>query len=343
MLISMSRAAKKGIRVAVLCGGISSERDVSLRSGAQVLKHLPASYHPQLIEISGDGRWLLSEKTKKLQKVGSKHQNDVAVAQGFNLVFIALHGKFGEDGRIQALLELSGIPYTGSGVLASALAMDKLKTQKLLETAGICSPKTLLVSRGTPLKEIIRDVRKQIGFPCVVKPNESGSSIGVSIVEKPSQLEAALKSAFREDERLLVQERIVGKELTCGVMGNSGGTGLIAMPPVEIIPDGTFFDYTAKYASKQTKELCPAPIGIRRTTEVLNLAKRVHEYLGCDGLTRSDFILTKNGTWYFLEINTIPGLTEQSLCPKEAKAMGLSFSAFLEKQVTLALAKWNAR
>ncbi|MEO5927807.1 MAG: D-alanine--D-alanine ligase [Patescibacteria group bacterium] len=338
----MRSPKSKGLRVAVLCGGVSSEREISLRSGAQVIKHLPASYKSQLIEISANGRWLLPTKIAATNDKALVKKNDVAIAQGFDIVFIALHGKYGEDGRVQALLELSGIPYTGSGVLASALAMDKFKTQELLRATGIQSPKTIYASRSTPLASILRNVRAEISFPCVVKPNESGSSLGVTIVEKPAQLKSAIQHAFEEDTHVLIQERIVGRELTCGVMGNTERTEMVPLPPIEIIPDGTFFDYTAKYTSKKTKEICPARIGARQTHEVQKLAIRVHTLLGCDGLTRSDFILTESGELYFLEVNTIPGLTEQSLCPKEAQAMGLSFTQFLEKLIDLAQTKWRS-
>jgi len=320
---------KKRIRVGILCGGVSNERDVSLRSGEQVLRNLSTSFQTKIIEISHDGRyWLKGVET-----------NLNVLAKKFDVIFIALHGKYGEDGRIQSVLELAGLPYTGSGVLASALGMDKFKTQEFLRAAGILSPRSLLVTSDDNRNNVrtMRSVRNAVGFPCVVKPNASGSSIGVTIVDRPSAFPSAVERALKEDSAVLLQEYVSGREITCGVMGNSGQTPLMALPVVEIIPEGRFFDYSSKYTSPRTNEICPAQLSARMTKRVQELSKKIHAHLGCDGLTRSDFILTPKGKIYFLEINTIPGLTEQSLCPKEAKAAGMSFSKFLAAQVNLAL------
>lgn len=345
------------IRVAVICGGISSEREVSLKSGKQVLKHLdPEAYDVQLIEIAADGQWLLeTEKKTPLQidvaqptdqqliPVASHGLELAAQTRPFDVAFIALHGAFGEDGRVQALLDLLKIPYTGSGVLASSLCMNKMQTRKLVSGLGVSVPKSFTLYRrsASSLQEVDHRIANELQYPCIVKPNESGSSIGISLVKTADALSAALAKAFKEHEVVLVEEYIRGRELTCGVLGNASvGGETIVLPPVEIIPDGEFFDYDAKYASAETKEVCPAPLDEVQMTEVKRLAELIHIGIGCDGLSRTDFIL-RDQAFYFLETNTIPGLTEQSLCPKEAAAAGMTFGEFLGKQIELAREKFG--
>ena len=329
-------APRNKIKVAVLCGGLSSEREVSLMSGRQVFNALSEKkYKRSLIEITKDGRWLLKNKLLSLfDKNKGFLKSDL---KKFGVIFIVLHGKFGEDGKVQALLDMIGVPYTGSGMLASAFGMDKTKTLEVVEKNGVRVPKFLSFSFKDKKDHTTKVVTKEIGYPCVVKPNDSGLSIGVTIVQEKQQLLRALKKSFEESEKIIVEKYIKGRELTCGVMGNSGKTKITVLPPVEIIPDGSFFDYEAKYFSKKTQEICPARISREKTEEIQELAKRVHLLLGCDGLTRSDFILSPTGQLHFLEINTIPGLTEASLCPQEARAAGMSFSEFLDKQIELAL------
>lgn len=338
----------KKIKVVVICGGPSNEREISLKTGEQVLKALPAKYTPHLIEIKKDGRWLLKADYPKQIATGKNKVRTLVPHQkqqfsDFDIAFIAMHGKFGEDGKIQALLETIGIPYTGSGVLASALGMNKRKTLEVLGRYDIKTPRfTFLCSMPdskSQLTKVKKIIAEQVGYPCVIKPNESGSSIGISIVRNEKEVQAGLEKAFKEDSSVLIEEYIKGLELTCAVIGNSGQTPLTALPPVEIISANEFFDYDAKYFSKETQEICPARINEQQTKQLQNLSKKVHEIIGCDGLSRSDFILTSKNQLYFLEINTIPGLTETSLSPKEAIASGMTFSEFLDKQVELALLK----
>ncbi len=348
----MNNPADK-IRVAVVCGGISSERNVSLKSGQQVLKHLDSSrYEPRLVEIAADGQWFLKDTGTPLQiDVTRPEEKGLVPAQptsvqgspekAFDVAFISLHGSFGEDGRIQALFDLLKVPYTGSGVLASALCMNKTQARDLVSGLGIKVPNGLLLhKRNLPPQDELEDrIEKEIGFPCIVKPNASGSSIGISLVRSRAALAEALDSSLREDASVLIEQYIEGREITCGVLGNASiGGELTALPPVEIIPDGDFFDYRAKYDSALTKEICPAPLEPELTEEAKRCAMKIHERMGCDGLSRSDFIL-QGPTLYYLETNTIPGLTEQSLCPKEAVAAGMTFSDFLGKQIELALEK----
>ncbi len=351
----MSQPISKRLRVAVLCGGISAEREVSLKSGTQVMKHLdPKKYDPVLVEIATDGQWFLSTDQSPLQiDIAKPVEKQMAVHPGlndlspsgdrpFDIAFIALHGSFGEDGHIQALLDLLHIPYTGSGVLASALCMHKWQTRRIVAALGIVVPRSFVLTHETAIDlDIVHErIVREVGYPCVIKPNQSGSSIGITLVKSRDQLGKALEKGFQDDVMILVDEYVHGRELTCGALGNSSiGGRMTVLPPVEIIPAAEFFDYEAKYQSTETREICPALLEEKQTQEIQRLTEMVHRELGCDGLTRSDFLL-RDDVFYYLETNTIPGLTEHSLCPKEAEAMGMHFGEFLDKQIQLALKKY---
>jgi D-alanine-D-alanine ligase len=263
------------------------------------------------------------------------------VARSTNLaVLSALHGEWGEDGRIQAILESLGVPYTGSGVLPSAIGMHKYLSYKLADWAGLRVPAHFILHAPASADVVHARIAQSFGYPCVVKPNGLGSSIGVSVARSRPALARALKAAFALDHAVLVQQFISGAEVTCGVLGNTAQTELLALPPVLIrMPRGTFFDYAAKYHSPMTKELCPAPLPPKTIREIEAAAQKAHALYEADGLTRSDFILARNGTLYFLEINTAPGMTEASLCPKEAKALGWSFAELLQNIIGLALVR----
>lgn len=338
---------KRKLRVAVIAGGLSSEREVSLKSGVTVFRALATfkNLEVRYIDLTPDRKFIAaSPKLLQNQKIKAKATTSaelISAAQNekVDVAFLALHGKYGEDGTIQGMLELAGIPYTGSNVLASALAMDKVRTSKLAEAAGIRVPKSLVVLRDDVANtKILSQIKKTVGYPCAVKPNQSGSSIGVSKVTTDKELKAALKQAAAEDGQIIIQQWITGRELTCGVIGNSGQGDLQALPIVEIVTPGTtFFDYHQKYQSTEVKELCPAPITKKRARDIQQLATKVHHLIGCDGMSRSDFIMTKDNKIYFLEINTIPGLTDRSLLPQQAKAAGISVEQLMMMQVELAL------
>ena len=317
---------KKKIKVGVISGGFSNEREISLLTGAQIVKAIPKEkYESVLIEVPNDEKKVISELTKQI------------IQKKIEVAFIGLHGRFGEDGKIQAILETLGVSHTGPGVLASALGMNKVKCMEYLERYDVLSPNFIALydQKSDPKAR----VKKEIGFPCVVKPNESGSSVGVEIVKDEKKLRSAIKKAFKEDGVVIIQKYIKGRELSCGVMGNVNQKKSV-LPVIEIIPhDAEFFDYQTKYFSETTEEICPTNIGAKNEKKVRELSKIVHEAIGADGLTRSDFILTKDQKIYFLEINTVPGQTQASLCPKEANAAGISFPEFLEKQIQMALAK----
>lgn len=320
---------KKKLRVGVIGGGSSSEREVSLLGSRVVAAALPrAKYTVCLIDVG-------------------KNKNDLyKKIKATDVAFLVMHGRDAEDGRIQGFLEMLGIPYTGSGIAASALAFDKARTQALVCADGIRIPQSIIISKKESLdfSQIKQKVRKKFSYPIVVKPNASGSSIGVSIVKNQTDLLKAVASSLKESDYILFEEYIVGREFSCPVMGNSGQTDIEPLPPIEIISDGhEFFDYKAKYFSNMTKEICPAPVSKKLTAQIKETSVRVHELLGCDGLTRSDFMLDACNNLYFLEINTIPGQTEASLAPKAARAHGLTFAKFLEKQIILAIKKHGRR
>ena len=309
----MAQDSKK-LRVGVFAGGVSSERDVSLKSAAQVIAHLSPEKYDRITPVP----------------LGSTENLDLA--------FIAMHGAFAEDGRIQSLFEITGLPYTGSGVLASAIGIHKAKTRQVAAHRGIVSPALFeLHEMPVDLDEIDARIVSEIGYPCVIKPTTSGSSMGISIVDDRTELASALTAAFAEKGSVLIEQYVRGREFTCGVMGNSHRTELTALPVVEIVTASRFFDYSAKYDSAETQEICPADIAPELAARIQEAAVAAHESLDCDGVTRSDFILGEDGILYFLEINTIPGMTAASICPKEAQAAGMSFPQFLDRIIDLAL------
>lgn len=324
----MSHSHKK-LRVAVLMGGPSHEHEVSLKSGEQVLKHLPGHYEPLRVLIGKTGEWEIP--AKKL-----KHYADVA--------FIALHGPYGEDGTVQEILENERIPYTGSGSKESALAMNKFLTTRLLKEAGITVPLTILVTKSDWQNEplmVVKRIKHYFGYPIVVKPNNDGSSFGVTIARKEDDLTPAFNEAFNVSREALVQEFIKGRELTCGVVDRGVAGTEFALLPTEIVPKVShFFDYKAKYEEGGSDEITPpSNLPEHLVKQVQKIALQAHRLLGCRGFSRTDFILDKKGEPHFLEVNTIPGITAQSLFPKAVVASGISFSDFLDRLIHTAYLK----
>ena len=304
------------ITVALLSGGISSEREVSLHSGQQVYEALDKQKY--------DVR-RYDPKTDLPRLVADAGQIDIAM--------IILHGPYGEDGTVQGLLELLNIPYQGSGVLGSALAMNKDATKQLYEKAGLTVPAYVIYERDDPVD--INDCVKTLGLPLVVKPVEGGSSVGMSIVRSAQDLQAAMDKAAAHDDAVMVEAFIEGMELTVGVVGNRR---LEALPVIEIIPDADheFFDYEAKYTAGVTQEICPARIDDDLTQQAQACAKTAHRALFCQGYSRTDMIM-KDGRFYILETNTIPGMTATSLLPRAARTAGYEFSQLLDKLIELGL------
>ena len=310
-------------KIAVLMGGRSAEREVSLMSGKQIVEALDKSKY----EVST----LDTEDLPPLAGTPRAERPDV--------VFIALHGPEGEDGTVQGFLEILHIPYTGSGVLASALAMDKVLCKALLSTENIIFPYGIVFDKndGPRIRRAGREVAEELGFPVVVKPSRQGSSYGTSIVIDESEVADALKEAFKYDTTVLVEQRIEGVEITVAVVGNKE---LTAFPVVEIVPPGGFFDYESKYSTNESgaEEIVPARISDALTEEAKQTALQCHRLLGCRGMSRTDMFATDEGI-VVLEVNTIPGMTPTSLLPKAAQAAGVPFPAFVDGLITLALEK----
>jgi len=371
----------KPARVAVLMGGPSPERDVSISTGRQIVAALDRTRYSVLpVEITRDGKWLPRPELLELPAEavpldartpepagaaaarGTPESTGGAPAGGaiaafapstgagpmtherfiedarVDVAFIAMHGPYGEDGTMQGLLELLGIPYTGSGVLASALAMDKLRSRQIFEWHRIPVPGTVSVTpdvwhdRG----HIYREVAEHLGYPCVVKPNAVGSSIGVSLVHDAASLDPAIEAALAYGRAVLVEEYIAGTELTCGILDDPESGRPEALPLIEIVPHADFYDYDAKYADGGSDHLIPARVSAEVTARAQALALRAYDALGCAGMGRVDMIARESDI-VVLEVNTIPGMTATSLLPDAAKAAGISFSALLDRIITRAL------
>ena len=306
----------KKLRVALLSGGISSEREVSLNSGEQVYEALDKNkYDIQRYD----------PKTDLARLINDAAQIDIAL--------IILHGPYGEDGTVQGMLDLLDIPYQGSGVLGSSLAMNKAATKQIYQKADIPVPPYVIYNRDDAVDE--QTCSSKLGLPLVVKPVVGGSSVGMSIVNSVSDLNPAVEKAFEFDSSVMVEAYVDGVELTGGVIGNRQ---LEAFPIIEIIPDKAheFFDYEAKYTAGITQEICPARIDEELTLQAQAYAQKAHEALFCRGYSRTDMIL-KDREIFVLETNTIPGMTATSLLPQAAQAAGLNFTQLLDRLIDLGL------
>lgn len=319
----------KKITVAVLMGGVSSEHEISLISGQNVFKYLDRKkYRVKSIIISKKGDWSVSSREMAIDKA----------LKGVDVVFNALHGEYGEDGRIQGLLESFSVKYTGSGILASALGMDKVKSRELFNQQGLHVPGYIVLEKATWFKKIyhfLSDRKKSDIFKkfkkLVIKPSCLGSSVGVSIIENKDKkgLDKAIKKVLKRCSTVIIEEYISGREMTCGVLDNVKAEKHFVLPVTEIIPPpGRFFDYEVKYDGS-TQEITPARIDRKLAKRIQEAARLAHRVLGCRGYSRTDFIV-KNNKIYVLEINTLPGLTKESLLPKAAREAGIEFSELLD-------------
>ncbi|MCP5160955.1 MAG: D-alanine--D-alanine ligase [Hahellaceae bacterium] len=287
----------------VLFGGASAERDVSLKSGRAVTEALiSAGIDAQGMEVDGvDWAWLLTSPAQ------------------WDSVFIALHGRGGEDGTLQGMLESLRLPYTGSGVLASALAMDKLRTKQLWRSCDLPTPEFCFVEKGESLPERLRAIADELGLPLMVKAAHEGSSIGVYKVNSLDDLLAAAEKALTHDSLLLIEQWISGPEFTVAILGDE------ALPVIGLRTDHGFYDYDAKYLSNSTEYLLPSGLTPQKEAEIQALALRAFKVLGCKGWGRIDVMQDQEGCFWLLEANTVPGMTDHSLVPMAAKASGLSF------------------
>jgi D-alanine-D-alanine ligase len=318
------------IRVGVLRGGPSVEHEISLLTGANILENLPKEKYQSFdILISKTGKWPDFPK--------------------IDVIFNALHGEYGEDGQVQMILEKNHLPYTGSGVMASALAMNKwvsrqifqqvpLETLFLTGQAGLKVPPAIKLKPKNPALPAGRqNLKPNFDLPWIIKPVNRGSSVGISLIKNLEEFLVALNAAFRYDNLVMVEKFISGREVTCGILENFQHEKYFALPVIEIIPPAnkSFFDYQCKYDGT-TQEICPAEFNKEITQNIQETARRAHQVLGCRDYSRADMIVAEDGV-YILEVNTLPGLTKESLLPKAAARVGYSFDQLLDHLLTLAL------
>lgn len=293
-------------KVAVLFGGKSAEREVSLQSGSRVLAALLRQ---------GVDAQAFDPAERKLDELAA-----------YDRAFIALHGRYGEDGTIQGALELMGIPYTGSGVMASAVGMDKWRTKLLWRSVGLAIPEFVMLTADSDFD----DVERQLGLPLFVKPACEGSSIGVTKVRQPGELARAYEAAAKHDTLVIAEQGVLGGEYTVGILGDQ------ALPIIRIVPATEFYDYEAKYLRDDTRYLCPCGLPEARELELRAQALEAFRVLGCRGWGRVDFLMDEQGEAYFLEVNTSPGMTDHSLVPMAAREAGLSYDELVMRVLSLA-------
>jgi D-alanine-D-alanine ligase len=298
-------------KIGVLMGGLSSEREVSVASGNAILSALrEKGYHPVAIDVGRDA----AEKLR---------------GQAVEMAFIALHGRFGEDGAIQGMLEVMGIPYTGSGILASALGMNKTVSKQAFRARGLLVGPYEVVYAGDAARA--GAVIEQLQFPVVVKPHAEGSSVGISLVFRKEEVAPALELAFEYGAEILIEKFIKGKEVQVGILGNR------ALGAIEIVPKRAFYDYKAKYEKGMSDHFFPARIPEAVYERTLEAGLAAHRAIGCRGYSRVDFIIDDGGAPYILEVNTLPGMTATSLLPEIAKGAGISFPDLVEEILSLAV------
>ena len=343
------------MNIAVLAGGYSPERDVSLTSGSLIANALIDEGHNVCladvylgIDGTDDAKSLFNKEKKPIHKVthsvpdldalkASSGNGDALIGKGIidlcraaDVVFMALHGAMGENGQLQATLDSYGIKYTGSGYVGSLLAMDKDISKKMFIGAGVNTPEWMYISA----KQVnIDEIEQRIGYPCVVKPCCCGSSVGISIPENRAELENALKEAEKYEDSILIEKKINGREFTVGILDGE------VLPAVEIIPTEGFYDYKNKYQAGKTVELCPAPIDDDLMSILAEQTKLAFDALRLSGYSRFDYIVDKDGKPWCLEANTLPGMTPTSLLPQMAAAVGISYGKLCCKIVDLALKK----
>lgn len=307
----MDKKQLKTKKIGVLMGGLSAEREVSLKSGAAVHQALVArGYNAIAIDVGRDVGLVLDRESVEI-------------------AFICLHGRLGEDGAVQGLLETMGIPYTGSGVLASALAMNKIFAKKVFQASGSTVAPYQVLRRGETLDLTTPD----FSLPLVIKPSQEGSSVGVSIVKVATEIAAALAEAFRYDEEILVEQFVKGREIQVGILEDR------ALGAIEIVPKKEFYDFEAKYTPGMAHHILPAPLPEPLYEKVLREGEKAHCCLGCSGYSRVDFLVTEGGDCFLLEVNTLPGMTALSLLPEIAGGAGFGFEELVERILTSAALK----
>lgn len=294
----------KDKRVSLILGGLSKEREISLKTGEAIFKAL-----------TGLGY--------QVSKFDPKHDDIIFLRDKTDVAFIALHGKYGEDGCIQGLLETLGIPYTGAGVMASATCYDKIRTKLYLKNYNVLTPEFWIFDSSEEIADFI--AQQEFNFPVIVKPNREGSTFGATIVKENTLLSQAIADAARYDQKVLIEHYIVGDEVTVAVLDGK------ALPSIEIVPKSGFYDFESKYTPGKTEYHVPARISDALNQHLARLSEDIVRHLDCRGAPRVDYMIDKKNEPYFLEINTIPGMTETSLLPKAARGVGIEFAELCER------------
>jgi len=348
------------INVAVLMGGPSLEYEVSLASGKTVIQNIDKDkYNVIPVIVAKNALWSIYDAQRYPEispidfKVWLSCTDELSLSQALNLLiekrvdlcFIAMHGSYGEDGTLQAVLEAHKIPYTGSRMIPSGIAMDKIVYKRILLAAGINVANSIFMFPDSIESEInvLENVSLQIGFPCVVKTPSSGSSIGVEICLAREDFFPIINKLFPIDNRLLIEKYISGREFTCSVIGNAYSKDINALPPTEIITKNAFFDFEAKYTPGAAKEITPAPISCELTRQIQQTAVWVHNIIGCSGMSRTDMIVQEDDQIFVLETNTIPGMTAQSLLPQAASASGMNMTQLIDKIIKFAIDEFGKK
>ncbi|MFA6923251.1 MAG: D-alanine--D-alanine ligase [Bacteroidales bacterium] len=305
--------------IAVVCGGFSKESEISIKSASNIINNIDGKiYNAYKVLIEQNGWYVECENKKYLVD-----KNDFSCTINkkkikFNCAFVIIHGVPGEDGKLQGYFDLLGIPYTTSSMLVLAMTFNKNVCNNYVRQFGTHIPETLFFERGDKID--IKKIISKFGLPLIVKPNNSGSSIGNSLVKKEKDLKPAIINAFKVDDEILLQEYIKGREITCGVLKK--GNKIITFPLTEIVTERDYFDFKAKYGDKQTKEITPARISVNIEKECKRISSMLFKELKCKGLSRFDYIL-KNDKLYFLEVNTVPGMSAESIIPGQIKTIGM--------------------
>lgn len=326
--------------IAVFCGGDSSEREVSVRSTLNTLKHIDRQkYNPYIVFIEGTDWFVLSPENQTVETVLAHSGAPTVDKNGFSFIaeerkitpdaaLIMIHGTPGENGLLQGYLEMQKIPFTSCSSFVSAITFDKHSCKRFLDFAGVKMADDIFISKNRPYS--LREIIRQVGLPMFVKPTVGGSSFGVTKVKSETELQSAIDKAFKECGTILAEKAVSGREMTCGVFMFHGK--ITALPVTEIVTDREFFDYEAKYLG-ESQEICPARITPRLSAKIQNLTEQIYSYMGCRGIVRMDYIVTENEDIYFLETNTVPGMTEMSLVPNMLRVAGIDITDFVSSLI----------
>lgn len=328
------------LTVALLLGGVSPEREVSKATGKSILQALrQLNYQVKIIDPAyglnqpeDENKFFESENYSALSPRNYIEIINSSIFDDVDVAFIALHGKWGEDGTLQSLLEMRGIKYTGSKILASSLSMDKCMSKIMFQHYDVSTPMWFVVRKNEEDFDLIKEkIKKFFGYPCVVKPNDQGSTIGLTICRGDSEVKTSIELARQYSDKVLIEEYISGREVTVGILGQQ------PLPVLEIKPKSGFYDYTSKYTTGMTEYEVPADIPKNVAEHLQHQALLAFNSIGCESYARIDFRLTKDYRTYCLEVNTLPGMTSTSLLPKMAKAAGISFEELIQRIINYAL------